>query len=398
MVLVFFATMVFSISAAAASSVERAAHSSRPARLAAIAAAFSLIGAPGLFVLGVSVMLEVPACSLAVASLATLILCGKYRRTACFSSCLLFCSALFIKLTAVVFLPAILLEVASLTRRPRKSMAIWCTAAAVISSVMIPILVGWHELPLLFESHFTVLGGAPSTRRSLSLYDFYAHSDAVILAAAALVVAFFEGDFAIVKAPATILATAILVHFLHTPWWHYYWLHFAIPLAWLSAYTISRLVMIVSTTSSVARWQIRARRVLAALLLLMFCLPAIGRLRSEAMWILEQPTWKSWPLLQEILKRQSKTHFMFSTDCSLSFFANIPQPPEIAIRPLKRFWCGMISDKYITEVVDKCNAEQLVLRRDELTPDWVSLTSAKYTLAFREGDFLLFILNNAFDE
>jgi hypothetical protein len=38
--------------------------------------------------------------------------------------------------------------------------------------------------------------------------------------------------------PITLLASAVAVHLVHRHWWDYYYLHLAIPLAWLAAYAI----------------------------------------------------------------------------------------------------------------------------------------------------------------
>src|SRR5207302_2589522 len=39
--------------------------------------------------------------------------------------------------------------------------------------------------------------------------------------------------------PLTLLATAAAIHSVHRPWWNYYYLHFAIPIAWLAGYALN---------------------------------------------------------------------------------------------------------------------------------------------------------------
>ncbi len=45
--------------------------------------------------------------------------------------------------------------------------------------------------------------------------------------------------------PVALLVTVFLIHQFHRPYWYYYYLHFAIPMAWLAAIGLKELFVLI---------------------------------------------------------------------------------------------------------------------------------------------------------
>src|SRR5439155_13642620 len=61
-------------------------------------------------------------------------------------------------------------------------------------------------------------------------------------ALAAIAVVMWRRDWKRLAFPLVMLTTVTLIHMNHRPWWSYYYLHFAVPLAWLAGYAIAELL------------------------------------------------------------------------------------------------------------------------------------------------------------
>jgi 4-amino-4-deoxy-L-arabinose transferase-like glycosyltransferase len=332
---------------------------------AAFVAAFCLVTAPQVLELSVSPMQEVPAISAALWAFWPLWRWQKGGRWPWLvASGAFLATAMQIKFTAAVVAPALAVEL--LLQRPDvpglrglaqrfAAVGIWSASVAVGFAGLV-VAFGTVPLKVLWAAHFSseMLAragdtGSPDFVRML----WYEHSEAVYGAGAALFVAVLRRDGHRVLFPAVWLLTATIIHLHHRPWWPFYYLHFAVPLAWLSGYGVAgvlrlgceRILDRPRTLSSAAK----SYGGLAAAFLLWVVLVRCGveriAFRVTDFWNL--PLASEDPIVPKLQEHASKTHWIYTRSSIHAFHANLPIVPELAVLPAKRFWSDQITDERI---------------------------------------------------
>lgn len=223
----------------------------RSGALAASLAAIALLTAPSVLELGVSVMLEVPAIATALWAL------WPIRRWAATRNLLwlgisgaLVAIALQTKLTAAVISPALLVEIVMASQRAAersvsdtfRSLAIWAGCAAALF-VGLGLLFGGGYYQA-WVSHFSTEAFYKSEASKLAFGPtlLTRHTATIWAAITAFVLMLVRRDWRRLVFPCVLLWTVSVIHTWHRPWWDYYYLHFALPLAWLTGHSISALV------------------------------------------------------------------------------------------------------------------------------------------------------------
>jgi 4-amino-4-deoxy-L-arabinose transferase-like glycosyltransferase len=202
-------------------------------RVASILSIVLLVSSSYFLQLSVSVMLELPAMALGLASLCSLanyISCR--RRLWLIAAGVLYGCALQIKFTAAIFLPAII--AACLVGDPASKgrlLALNLGAAFVTFVIILLAFCPLDAFLVFWRSHVTPKAAdvAGYAWRPSSLLE-----DVPLLAgsAAALAFAFWKRPRAMLP-PIILLATVVAIHSWHRPHWNYYTIHFTIPMAWL---------------------------------------------------------------------------------------------------------------------------------------------------------------------
>jgi len=257
----------------------------------AMLATFFLLASPGVLILCVSVMLEVPAFATALVSAWLLFEWGKRRHWVWLvASGAVMALALQIKLTAALILPAIMIELLFLSwptvkakpatvnarvtgkkgRKPNiiepqsnassqddfwKTLLKQITARMVLwglSMVLVFATIGltWGKgaLASSWKSHTSSQVVAGLDRVEDHKFDprlLRNHFECAVAAAVCLLAAFQQKRMREVSFPLALLVTAAMIHTVHRPWWNYYYLHLAIPLAWLAGWAVSEAVKVV---------------------------------------------------------------------------------------------------------------------------------------------------------
>ncbi len=163
--------------------------------------------------------------------------------------------------------------------------------------------------------------------------------------------------------PAVLLTTVLAVHAWHRPYWYYYGLHFAIPLAWLGAVGIVEWFRVL--------WRLEVRASLAAKLRL-----GIGSLGWFMVVSLALAPEKAWhelmrlsavspalddPLVVELRKHAAQTRWVFADRVIYAFWAGLPVPPELAVIPRKRIWSGQLTETEVLECLARYRPEGILL-------------------------------------
>ena len=398
----------------------------------AVVAVFFLLASPGVLFLSASVMLEAPAIATALVSAWLVFQWTKRPRWLWLAaSGVMIGLALQIKLTAVVVLPAILAQMivagwdhtrgAAPNGRAKSSRASPSTvagptraclhavlqfgAAAAVAFLVIAFTLGGGTLQSSWRSHTGVqlipgLSSPEDFRFEASL--LLGHPECLLGAVIGLVMLGRQGRWRELVFPVVMLLTALTVHSLHRPWWVYYYLHLAVPLAWLSGLGLgevlkgaSQLFPADKSRLSGATWcKGLGACVLVALLL------AVSEVRLEASIksIRQSPKASASPLLAKMKEYAPRTHWAYAQPVIYPFHARLPVPPEIAVVMLKRYWSGQITPTEIVDVCRRYKPEQLVLYQSRVGSEWKDLLKAEYQSAYQDTNYVLFISKQLADK
>ncbi len=372
-------------------------------RLTGLVAVVLLAGAAGFLELSVSVMLELPAFALGLAAVWTWYRWETNgRRAWLVGSGVLMGCALQVKFTAALLLPALavawcLPARAGEAHSPAPAAAstvpsgapcrfatrlrglrwhagwIWLAALAAAFGLVVVLSYGPGAWAMFWNSHFS----AGTRDRAALVPGFQAarlwdESGLVVAALAGLVVMGLLRRRELVF-PLVWLVTALVVHLQHRPYWPYYFLHFALPLAWLGGagvVEVFRLLWrkllppgqqgwtlpclgwglwslvaawVISLAVGRGEWELRRLRV---------ALPAV---EQEA--------------VQRLRAHAANVQWLFTTHLLSAFWAGLPVPPELAVIPLKRGWSGQITADQVRACLERYQPELILLPESRIR-DW----------------------------
>src|SRR5207247_689680 len=87
---------------------------------------------------------------------------------------------------------------------------------------------GYHQY---WNSHFS-RGTIELATKPFSPRIFLEHPEGLLGLGASLCIVLGSGDWRRMVFPFVSLWTIAAIHAVHRPYWYYYYLHFAVPLAW----------------------------------------------------------------------------------------------------------------------------------------------------------------------
>ena len=380
-------------------------------RFVGIIAVVLLVSSSFSLQLTVSAMLELPAISLAMLSLWTSELyLPRRRKIWLLVSAVLFACALQTKLTAALYTPAIL----SVCLGPLKQtfspslptrwsfwnriggLTIWCCTAFVIFGA---ILLGFYEsdtLSVFLTSHShpavqiaSDIGGI--TFRVSSLFEHLAAPLAILA-----VLASFRTRPQNMLCPLLLFLTALCVHLVVRPYWYYYDIHFAIPIAWLGAIGLSEWFRIMrSQVRHMSQsTSLSAQSAYAGMLLLLafFCVALPSRMVTEVRRLSGAAKAPDDPCVQALRALASRGRWIFTDRVIYAFWAELLVPPELAVIPLKRRWSGIVTKEYIVDCLERYRPQCIVLSSDaEADLDLSDYITRYYRLAPTPPGFALYV-------
>ncbi len=372
--------------------------------LAAFLATVCLVVAPQVFELSVSAMLEVPAFAVALWSLWPIHAWQEKQqwRWLVLSGFLL-AAALQIKLTAAVVTPALASEVlmtchgkiwVDRSKESLRCLGVWSGSVAG-AYLGLAALLGHAPLHVLWASHFSAETLARSNSLAFSPGLISENPDAAWAAAAGLLVAVWRREWRRMSFPLVWLFTVILVHMEHRPWWPYYYLHFAIPLALLAGPGITEILLFgwVRTADGLLRPPFVGLAALAVASLHLSLLVAYGgqRLVSDVERIRSLPMVEENALIAMMRKYASATRWVYTRETIYPFHARLLVIPELAMLPTKRFWSGQITEKQIWSLVKEYRPEQVLLADWQVDTGYWQSAQSGYRLVYHDQDQRLYV-------
>jgi hypothetical protein len=176
----------------------------------------------------------------------------------------------------------------------------------------------------------------------------------VIVAALGIVFLAYRRRWTELRFPAILLGTTLAIHAVHRPWWMYYYLHLAVPLAWLAGIAAAQLMsrishLLVLRTSGpikVKVWE----GIGLCLLLGLAVVRSEGRLEGGVKDMQQRPRVSSSPVIARMKEFAGRTHWVCAPRGTYAFHAGLPILPELAVLSLKRFWSGQITKQQVVDL------------------------------------------------
>lgn len=354
-------------------------------RLAGLVAVALLVSTSGFLELSVSVMLELPAFALALAAVWAWTCSGQgARRGWLVLSGGLFGCALQVKLTAVLLLPALAGAWLAWSGAPRsrektepsgqpgnvggawRAVLIWLSSSAGVFGLVTLLFYRPGTWAVFWASHFSAatLAGAALPQLTFRLTTLTEDLALLLPAAVGLALLVWKPHRGLVF-PAALLLTALVVHWQHQPYWPYYRLHFAIPLAWLGAVGLVegfRVIWAALPPTSRIGWL----RVGGAWLAWSLAMTTVLTFGPEKVWR-EMRRLQLAPRVQEqsgvaaLRKLAVGARWIFTEDRLSAFWAGVPIPPELAVIPGKRLWSGQLTPAQIRACLERYRPELIWL-------------------------------------
>jgi hypothetical protein len=385
----------------------------RSGRWAALLCCFFLVASPSVLLLSVSTMLEVPAFALALVSVVLLSLrsspwinSNRYLRAGVLlASGAAMGVSLQTKLTAILVGPALLVELI-MQSRARAGKA-WQRAAVKAGSIwgigflLIFTLIGlaWGKgaLASSFKSHTTAMEVAGLDRAQDHKFDpklLGMHIESAIAALVGVAMALQKRRIKELAVPLTLLATAIVIHANHRPWWNYYYLHFAIPIAWLAGWAANKGIQFILTVTSrrlpkflTARFIATGTVGISVALVIMLAERRFEALVSD---LRHRPTAEGNAIVKEMRKHVNDAQWVYSEDGIYAFHAKLSVNPELTVIMPKRFWSGQITTERIIEVCSNNRAGMIVIPIKALNTEWNTWLTNDYNFLAKDSVSVLY--------
>jgi hypothetical protein len=190
------------------------------------------------------------------------------------------------------------------------------------------------------------------------------------------------------------LVTALLVHLHHRPWWDYYMLHLAIPLAWLFALAmdaVSKLHGGFARPSRLSRWLSPGALMVQVLLISLGTVYGGERFALEFLAISSSERVAYNPLVQALRHYAPRAHWMFTRNGIYAFHARVLPPPPLAVLPAKRFWSERLSESELLSQVQGWQPDILLVGEEEYKAGRESWLDNHYIRATQAKHLALFV-------
>lgn len=367
----------------------------RSGQRCALLACFLLLCSPGVLLLSSSAMLELPA--MTTGWLAGLLLFQWARRPHWIwlvTSGAVMALAAQTKFTSLLLVPAIFVEFVLLTeaklgrkhwfKKAANSALIWSAGFAVVFA-LIGLTWAKGSLEMALKSHTgdNVVPGLDRVEdHQFNFQLLHNHIECAVAAVVAVGLAFYRKRGREIVFPLTLLLTDALVHAVHHPWWDYYYLHLAVPLAWLAGWGVNEVIRIILelygkrrfNLFTTAAWEQIGMCILVGLVLTRSELRLEGTVKN----LKQSPKADDNSIVKEMRKYAGSVHLVYSESGIYPFYANLSVAPELTVMPLKRFWSGQISTDDIIEICRRDKIKLVVLPKERINTEWKDFLDTEY--------------------
>ncbi len=377
--------------------------------------------------LSVSAMCEWPAFCLAVVAVAVLPLrAGEWKPWRFVAAGALLAVATQIKLTALIIGPALVAQVVvaywakvgrasslpnsgsavdSDKKKDRLEALSYLGASVLAFAAVFGLLTWWSPVwdwAQLWGSHATAGAAEKAASYGFHPWEWIKGAPGTILAAGAGVwLLAWTGRWRELVFPLVLLATAGLVHWFHRPFWFYYGVHFAVPLAFLAGKGVVGLTGMFFSREDIrpgADARPTGRQGELAMMAAVFCVALWfgfegARLIAQIRGIAQAEKVQDNEMVATLKEYQGRVKWAYSRRSFLVYHAGFVQPPELTVLSKKRFWSGSMTEASVLETVRKYDCEVLVLLPEiEMKQEaWKKLVEERYVNVMSSDGATLFV-------
>ena len=379
----------------------------RTDRITAYIAVFFLLAAPIVLELSISVMPEVPAFAVGLSSVFLLFQWrDKLERGWLIASGMVMGIAFGIKLTPALLVPALVVEIIlgiqqakpkSWIKSGMIALLLWIACAGLVFAA-ITFIWGRGSGQMSWKSHFaeqSVPGFPRPEDLALTSTVFLSHWEGFVTTICGLILIAVRRRWRDFAFPIVLLTTMLLVHEFHHPWWLYYYLHFAIPIAWLGSFPVSEgIALLVRPAERKERKGLKPRVQKLLWLSLLAAVPLVWtakRLKVEVTSLQNRQKTDSDPIIAKMREHAPATRWVYvQFDNEIyAFQSHLLMPPELAMVSMKRFWSGQISTEEIIATCCRYQPGQILLHQNTVTAEWMSFLT-DYELVYQDKTFNLY--------
>ncbi len=348
-------------------------------RIGAFAAYVFLILSMSYMRLSVSIMIGLPALTLAMASiyLAALYTKSKLKYQLILSGILMALS-LQTKFNTFLLIPVIALGILRVRR-------LWL--ATVLFTYLAIMAVFFYPdfhlfIPQLVKPHFTLLN-SDKTHLPVTYYMLLQDYDIALLALPGIILSVKKMDWHFFAPFSWLLLNSAMLLTYKPVWYHYYPL-ISIPACWLAAISISKFFSInmlqgwLPKKNTFDALDVLLRWFTAGLIILsIITLPTkYHRMRSS---LQGKTSFQERQILELLLKYKHNTRWIFSDIPSFAFSTGMLIPPEIAVTSVKRELASESAGDYFVRILEKYTPEQILLSSTyEYSPKIISYIQKNY--------------------
>ncbi len=339
----------------------------------AIIGTFLLVISYNFMRLSASVMIGIPALSLAMLSIYTIILYQQKRELyLILISGLSLALSLQIKFFTIFLLPLILLFLLITEKWQLKHITIWLIG--FITVFLVTIFTNLFSLEQVFEFHIN------NKLKSTFIYEnsfkdvliFYLQDlDYLLLAIIGfkqIKLDFKENLINYIPLIWLTLATILLLN--HKPIWYHHYLLISIPLTWLAIYGVKQLLPYFKRK----KWyfqidfaklkQDKISKFTTGCLIFSLCFtPVKIGVTLFNNHLLVKNSQPNFEVVNNILAHKNKTNWLFTDVAMYAYYSKIKIPPEIAVLSRKRLANGDLNQEKLIQILEKYHPEQVVLER-----------------------------------
>lgn len=350
--------------------------------------------------LSVSAVLEIPATAFTMWALSFLHLrLPRFWKMALSSMAYAF--ALQIKLTAILWAPAIVAGICTeLREAPRTSWRqvcfvcfAWCVCVGLVAAIVASAT--GENYATAIRSHFLPNPEYRSeiARYALSPKVFTKHLEGLMGLGMTIVWVLRERQWRAITYPLLLLLPAVAAHSLYRPYWDYYYPHFGLPISWLCGVSLAGMFRsIVSETG-----QSRLFRRVCILGVVSVCTIGLvdggGRLMSSVSGIRMSPRTRESVLVAKMASLKESTRWVYTTATMVPFYAKANVIPELSVVPLKRYWCQPGFGEWAHRMVETYAPEQMLLNDMEVER-FRGLVERDYAVVYEGEAYRLYVRTN----
>lgn len=365
---------------------------------------------PRFVMLSVSVMIGLPAISLAMVSMLCLALWHRRReRIWLLASAGLLALSVLIKLftgfLAPIFVLGLVLDEWLRSRRLEWSTLrpalLWGAVFGGLGLALGLALIGPSNVMQLITPHLSASREAVYTAEDLSTLNLGYHlkqsPTTLLLALAGLVIAWRARRPLAAYPAAWALAAAGLLAF-HSPVWYHHQYLVMVPAAMLGGIAVGEGVRWLAGLAR-SPGRNRAAALVGLVLVAAFGLlvvrrfpPVAAEFASKPAFLrqINDPWYPERPMVVRMSEHAAKTTWVITDFPMYAFKTGLPVPPEFAVITEKRFLTGSLSEAQIVETVERLKPEQILIGRFQF-PSLEPILASEYRLLYERQHIRLFL-------